>query len=352
MKVSSSFDIETFTCAKLDSHIFQLAVLLYPPELVNEKFLISVRDCMVKLSNNHPVKKWLKMQSQSAKPDVTEQAKIDFLSEMLNTQFNLLTDQKIKTKVIGLIADIPENSNIEKLLKSYLYLMIGNITRSDNILKSIIAETPRTFYQGHTANPSMYQRMTLIHLEKVLRKFARHPADRLTFYLFTVYIKKYLNQTELVDLVEDLGLEDLQDKIRLNYTERIAFELTGFARLSRMSEKRRFKILRTDKYSAEMQSYWVWPYLDMSPLISDLMATQVQKLDSTDPLWAVYVLDNEKLSDLYFKKGGTPVSRKRAFLRNHLTVPSDYMLTLYKLIEIGDIDNDLVMSVSRFIHHE
>lgn len=348
-RVVSSFDIETFTCAKLESQVFQLGVILYPMDLVNEKFLISIRNCMLKLSDAHPVKKWLKSQAQAPKPNVKEQEKIDFLNEILNTQFNLITDQKAKNKVIALLAESPDSTNLEKLLKSYLYLMIGNITRSDKILKDMMTEPPRYFYQGFTLNGSIYHRMTLTHLEKVMGKFSRHPADRLTFYLFNQYIQSYLNKPDLIELVDDLDIESMGEKVKLSYTERIAPELVGFIRLNNMGEKRRMKILRQPRYSLETQSLWVWPFMDVNPLISEAMAAQVKILDETDPVWTMYVLEDEKLADLYFKKGGMPIFRRRSFLRKHLEVEADYMLTLYKLIEIGDINEDLIQNVSRFM---
>lgn len=351
-RVVSSFNGENFTCAKLESHVLQLGVILYPLDLVNEKFLINVRNCMIKLSENHPVKKWFKSQVQTAKPSAKEQEKIDFLDEMLNTQFNLITDQKVKNKVIAQLAEAPESTNLEKLLKSYLYLMIGNITRSDKILKDMMTEPPRFFYQGFTTHASVYHRMMLMNLDKVLKKFSRHPADRLTFYLFNQYIKSYLNKPDLLELVEDIEPDNMSEKVKLSYTERIAPELVGYVRMNRMSEKRRMKTLRSDKYSLEMQSLWVWPFMDVTPLISEAMAGQVKVLDETDPVWTVYVLDDERLADLYFKKGGSPISRRRSFLRKHLEVKQDYMLTLYKLIEIGDIDGELVQNVSRFMQHE
>ena len=351
-RVVGSFDIETFTCAKLESQVFQLGVILYPMDLVNEKFLISVRNCMLKLSDSHPVKKWLKAQAQVPKPTSQEQEKIDFLNEILNTQFNLITDQKAKAKVIAVLAEAPESTNLEKLLKSYLYLMIGNITRSDKILKDMITEPPRFFYQGFTLHGSVYHRMTLTHLEKVLRKFSRHPADRLTFYLLNQYIKSYLNKPDLIEVVDDLDLDSLSDKMRLSYTEKIARELVGHVRLNRMSEKRRFKILRSGSYSLEAQSFWMWPFMDIDPLISETIASQVKTLDETDPLWTLYLLENERLADLFFKKGGTPITRRRGFLRKHLEVESDYMLTLYKLIELGDINEELVQNVSKFMQHD
>lgn len=349
-RVVSSFDVETFTCNKLESQTFQLGILLFPPELVNEKFLINARNCMLKLNEKHPVKKWLKAQSSPLKPDPREQENSEFLNEILNTPFNLLTDQKVKAKVIALLADVPEGSNLEKLLKSYLYLMIGNLTRSDRLLKEIISQTPREFYKGYTVRGSLYHRMTLVHLEKVIRKFGRHPSDRLTFYLFTLYLKSFTNKIELLELAEDVE-PDKGDKLGLAYTERIAAPFVAHARLARMSEKRRMKNLRMDKYPAKMQAQWVWPFLEVDPLVSELMASEVRTLDTTDPLWAIYLLDNEKLADFYFRKGGVPVSRRRSLLRKHLADKEDFMLTTYKLIEIGDVNDELVQSVSLFFQN-
>lgn len=352
LRVVSSFQIEKLSCEKINSPVFQLGIILYPQELINEKFLISIRDCILKLSESHPVKKWLKAYSSQPKPDAKEQEAIDFLNEILNSQFNLLTDQKIKSKVIALLSEMPDQTNVEKILKSYLYLMIGNITRSDKILKSLIDERPRNFYKGFNSYSSLYHRTTLLHLDKVLKKFSRHPADRLTFYLFTIYVKNFLNKPDLLELVDELDIDKVEGKMSLAYTERIAHDLVNTTRLARMDDERRMKKLRTSDLSLEMQSYWVWPFIDVDPLISETTVKQVKGLDQSDPLWAFYLLDNEKLADLYFKDGGVPISRRRSFLREQLSSQEDFMLTLYKLIEIGDIDEGLVQKVSLFMRDE
>jgi hypothetical protein len=319
---------------------------------MNEKFLLSVRNCMVKLNKNHPIKKWLTSISKESKPNEKEQKKIDFLAEILNSQFNLITDQKVKKAVIALIGEIDAKTSLEKILKSYLYLMIGNITRSDRILNSIILESPRDFYKGYTTKPSVYQKMTSENLEKILRKFSRHPADRLTFHLFILYLKSYANNNELLEIVNDLMPDEMKEKTELSYTLRIAPNLVTYNRLNLMSEKRRMKNLRMSKYSSEMQSFWIWPFINIEPLIADTMVERLKKLDESDPLWTIYLLANEKLSDMYFKFGGQPVSRRRQFLRKHLQNKDDFMLTLYKLIEIGDIDDGLVNEVTNFMIHE
>jgi hypothetical protein len=84
-------------------------------------------------------------------------------------------------------------------------------------LKSLLEQSPRLFYSGYSTKTSIYQKQTLIHLEKVLRKFSRHPADRLTFYLFNQYIKSFLNKNDLIALIDDIEADELKDKVNLDY---------------------------------------------------------------------------------------------------------------------------------------
>ena len=351
-KVVSSFDIDKFNCSKLDSSVFQMGVILYPQDLINEKFLISIRNCMLVLNDKHPVKRWLTSQASLEKSIKKNQAEIELLTEILNSQFNLITDQKVKMSVIGLIGNIQGKTNLEKLLKSYLYLMIGNITRSDNILKTIISQTPRQFFQGLRDERSIYDQTTHDHLDKILRKMSRHPADRLTFYLLTLYLQAFTNNSDLLELLDDIRPDGMSDKLGISYTLSVSPPFVSYYRLLDMSEKRRMKNLRMPKYPFEMQSFWVWAFIDIDPLISESMLERMRLMEKEDPLWLIYLLADEKLSDMYFKNGGLPLSRRRQFLRAHLAIKEDFMMTVFKLIEIGDIDNTLVNSVSQHMLHE
>jgi hypothetical protein len=307
---------------------------------------------MPSLGSEHPVKLWIMSQKTQTKPTGEDQEKIDLLTSVVNSQFNLITDLKMKASVIELIAENTTGTNLEKLINSYLYLLIGNTTRSDNILKEMIRQTPREFYQGFGSSKSLFHKTAKENLDKILNKFTRHPADRLTFHLFSAYLKYFFNQTDLMEYIDEIDFSDMKAKMELAYTAKIAPDLVGFLRLANMNEKRRMEALRSDKFSFEMQSLWVWNFLEIDPLISESMIDTIRSLDKNDPLWTVYLLSNEKISDMYFKKGGQPVSRRRQFLRGHLENQKDFMLTLYKLLEIGDIDQQLVQKVSQFMIHE
>jgi hypothetical protein len=99
-------------------------VILYPPDRLNEKFLIKIRQCILKLPDDNPVKRWLKNVVTVERLTAEEQKKAAFLTEILTSKFNLITDLVIKNKIIEVLIDVPENTAGEKLLKSYLYLMM------------------------------------------------------------------------------------------------------------------------------------------------------------------------------------------------------------------------------------
>src|SRR5690606_18353512 len=142
-RVVSSFSIEELKCDDLTNPVYQLGVLLHPPEVINENFLIKLRDCVLKLPDTHPLKKWMKWIGESRPDSPVNQQKIKFLTEIINSQFNLITDAKVKNEIINILYEIPENTVPEQVLRAYLYIMTGNITRSDNILRDIVSTSPR-----------------------------------------------------------------------------------------------------------------------------------------------------------------------------------------------------------------
>lgn len=352
-RVTASFNVETFACSDLASDVQQLAILLYPPETFNEQFLLNIRNCMLQLNDSHPVKKWLKHVSSPVKPSATDQGRLNFTTEILNSPFNLITDQKVKGSVIDLISHLPRVTIAETLLVSYLYLMIGNITRSDNLIKTILNQEPRRIFSGYGSGHSIYHHLASQNLDKIFKKLARHPADRRTFDLLNSYLLSYMNHPELMKIVNDVKTDNLDKKLGLLYLEKIAPGLVSFLRLETMSSDRKIKNLRDhERYPLSMQSQWVWPFIDVGSLVSEQMAEELKKTEASDPLWLIYLMEEERLADLYLKKGGTfTIPKKRQFLRGHLN-GGDFMLTLFKLIELGDIDSELVLKTSAFLTHE
>lgn len=348
----SSFDVDKFNCQNLLNPVYKLAVILYPADTFNEKFLINVRDCMLHLGKSHPVKRWLTSIKLSKKPSPDEQAKIDFLNEILSSPFNLITDQGLKKSVIGVINEAPKTTPFEKLLLSYLYLMIGNVTKSDNILKEMIHESPRILYSGFNAKISYFHRLSSNHIDKILSKMRNHPADRITYFLFTQYGKTYFNKQDLIKLIDENSLKKFEEKLALSYTEAIAPELVGAVRLSEISSQKRSQYEQQMNYSIMVKREWFWPFLNYPASYNEQMLRDIYDAEKSDPLWALYLINDEAKADLYLKKGGRSLQQRRHFLRSNLSSRKDFMLTLFKMIEMGDIDESLVEQVSHFLTNE
>lgn len=354
LKITSSFDIEEVSCEDLKNDVYQLAVVLYPPEVLNEKFLIRLRDCVLKLSEEHPLKRWMKWVARSTPVKAPDLKTQNFLVEIINSRFNLITDQKIKNEIINLLHVLPEDTLPEEFLKSYLYLMIGNITRSDNILRDIMRTTPKGTWEKSARQPSLYHKIASDHAEQIIRKLAKHPADRRTFELFGSYLTRFYNDETVQKLAAEIESSEIESKLDLKYVEGIAPSFVHYLRFSRMGETRRFKLLRDVKlYPHVEQAYWVWPFVNIDPLVSDSMIEELKSIEKQDELWFIYLMDNEKMADLFSKKQGRSfLPGRRPFLKSNLSDEKAFMLSLYKLIELGDINQDLILSVTNFITHE
>lgn len=341
-------------CADLNNDIYQLAVILYPPEVINEKFMIRLRDCVVKQQESHPVKRWMKFVAASKPLSAKELTRKTFLLEIINSQFNLITDAKVKNEIIKILHFVPDNTVPEKLLRAYLYLMIGNITRSDNILRDVISASPRVNWERTGLRGSMYHKLASEQSQQILVKLARHPADRRSFELFGLYLQSFYNEESIVRMADDIDTSEVEAKLSLKYIESLAPSFVKYLRLSNMSDTRRIKSLRNLKrYPLEEQSYWNWAFFDIDPLISDAMAPELERLEKEDQLWFIYLMDNEKLADQFNKKSGkTFLPGRRPFLKSSLEDHHSFMMSLYKLIELGDINHELVVKTADQILHE
>ncbi len=328
-------------------------MILYPADRLNEKFLIKIRQCILKLPDDHPLKRWLKNVATVERLSPEEQKKSSFLTEILTSKYNLITDLTVKNRIIEVLLDVPENSPGEKLLKSYLYLMIGNVTRSDNVLKAMMKEPPVRNWEGYSATPSFYQRLTVDNLRSIISKIAKHPSDRKTWELFSLYLKEFMNDQRLIDELNEHEGSQLEDKLNLLSVERITPDLVHYLRFKRLNDKRLAIRLRGKQVTPTAQAYWIWYFLNIDSMISEEFLPELASIEEKDPLWFLFLMENEKLSDFYSAKTGKAfLPGKRQLLRNHLAEKKHYMLSLWKLIELGDIDQKLVNDTSRFLSHD
>lgn len=275
------------------------------------------------------------------------------MTEVLTSKFNLITDLGVKNRIIEVLIDVPETTLAQQLLKSYLYLMIGNVTRSDNILKAMMKRPPVRSWQGFSAMPPFYHRLAVENLDAMISKIANHPSDRKTWELFSLYLREFSNDPRLIEELNKHEGSQLEGKLQLEAVERISPELVTYLRLKRLKEEKLAARLRKKTIPLEQQAYWVWYFLPVDSVISEDFLPELATVEENDPIWFVYLMENEKLSDFYATKTGKAfLPGKRHLLRGLLEKKEDFMLALWKLIELGDIDQKLVNDTTRFFNHE
>jgi hypothetical protein len=134
--------------------------MLFPSDSFNEKFLIRVRDCIINLRSSHPLKIWMKSIGNKKKDNHIDSKDREFLLEILNSPFNLITEVEVRNKIVVLLTKIPNVSIPEKILRAYLYLVLGNITRSDNIIKDIINNPPTEYWLSDKEGSSFFHEIS------------------------------------------------------------------------------------------------------------------------------------------------------------------------------------------------
>ncbi len=123
--------------------------------------------------------------------------------------------------------------------------------------------------------------------------------------------------------------------------------------MKRLDEKKLSVRLRKKGMPLDHQAYWAWYFLPIDSVISEEFLPALSTIEEKDPLWFMFLMENEKLSDFYSTKTGKAfLPGKRHMLRDLLLRKESFMPALWKLIELGDIDAKLVTDTVRFLSHE
>jgi hypothetical protein len=353
-KVVSSFNINELSCENLSNDVHQLGVILHPPELMNEKFLIKIRECMLDMPENHPLKRWLMWIAKVEKRSKKEENAEIFLLEVLNSRFNLITDATLRTKIINHLVEVSETTLGERLLKSYLYLIIGNITKSDNLLQDFINRSPYQNWKGFSPNHSLHSQIAHDRIEQIIVKLANHPADRSTYQLFAQYILSFYQDERFLTLIAQYQGASLRERLKLKFIQRISPHLVNYLKLKQESESNRMiKLRELKEHSLHDQAYWHWAFLNIDFLVSENLVEVLREIEQEEQLWFIYIMDNEKLIDAYSKKlNKSFLLGRRQYLHNLLNGREDFMMALFKLIEFGDIDQDLIGKTIKFLTND
>jgi hypothetical protein len=347
MRVASALTALDIACEDLSRESVQLGLILYPADAFNERLLLRMRQCGSSLPETHPVRRWLDWLAQARPLSEREQGIMGFLSEVLNSRYNLITDLEVKNRIIDILVEVPEHTVAERLLKSYLYLMIGNITRSDNLLREFVRRPPWQNWVGFSSRTSFFHRLASENLDQILAKLAGHPSDRGSYALFNRYLREIANDAPVIGRLEEHRSDALTGKLRLAATRHLAHDYVRLIELRESPEQRQLALLKDA--TPEFRTHWAWYFIAPPAAAAPMVAEDFARAQKADLLWFLYLSDGEAgpRSDL----DARPESHL-PFLRQQLKEPGRFMLALSKLIEAGAIDAALVEETLAFMAHD
>ncbi len=208
-------------------------------------------------------------------------------------------------------------------------------------------------WEGFSVHPSFYHRLAVANLSSIMNKMASHPSDRKIWALFSNYLAEFTNDPKLLDEISNNEGSQLEGKLQLEAVKRISPDLIHYLRLKRLEEKRLANRLRRRSIPMTTQSYWIWYFLPIDSVVNEEFIPELAMIEDKDPLWFLFLMENEKLSDFYSQKTGKAfLPGKRQLLRKLITDKKTFMPALWKLIELGDIDQKLVNNTASFLSHE
>lgn len=350
-RVFSDFEIDKVECQEINQNIYQLAIILYPKDKINEKFLLKIRSCFSRISRSKVLTEWMGRLNFNYLSKTDDQNKMDFLKDLTHSSFNLVTDEKIREKIKVTILEIKGDSLGRKILKSYLYLMLGYVVRSDILIKEILSSSPFEFWKGNKDKLDVYDLFVHQNLEQMLKKFRQHPHDRRIFTLLCGYFREFFSIHERYPLTKKCEFEDDLIKDNLAYFKKLAPEFVTFLSFRNEDDKKLRELLfKKGREDTSFYVHWLWPIWVKMDLFLPEINEQLEEIENENEIFLHYLIQGESLKDSYLKlKNKTFLHGRISNLHKHLEKNELFMLSLFKLIEYGNIDRHLTERLSKYL---
>lgn len=358
LRIVSSFTVENLDCSKLNDEVTQLGIILYPMEEQNENFLKRVRDCVLPLADNNPVKRWLKKASEKKAGQVPpEQAEeLAFIDSILNSGFNLITAPEQKNKITKIINKLDKDNLPERILQSYLYLLLGNIARSDDLMMKTYSSSPLDYWMKYPYEKNFWSEAISLRNEKIFERLSKHPADRTSFQLFSKYMNEFFND-EILSATTDQYFDDdnLKSKMKLKVYQIRATSFSSYLIYKMGSSRKRSRGVNTDVLNRAPKEFpWFWYFFEE---FHDLPKNE--KTHILNPYFQDTAIDSQLFFQLmasedsikeafYQQKGQSAIKAKRQFYIKLFQDKNYRWVALFNLIEMGNINSEIVDKIMSY----
>ncbi|MFY7994530.1 MAG: hypothetical protein ACOVP4_14630 [Bacteriovoracaceae bacterium] len=358
LRIISVMKTETLDCAKLNDEVTQLGIILYPQDQHNESFLKRVRDCVLPLEAGHPVKRWLKEQGQKKRvsPTAKQIEQLAFLDNLLNSGFNLITAPDQKVKIVSIINDLDETHLPERILQSYLYLLLGNVAQSDLLLAMIYKTSPFIYWSKYPYEKNIWSDAISLRMDKIFERLSKHPADRTNFQFFSKYMFDFFNDENLREVAEQYFDNDqLLEKIKLKVYQKRTGDFAWYLRYKMGSSKKRREWIRKDVLNRASKDFpWYWYFFDEFYQLPKNEKVHILSPYFEDPstesqLYFQFMAHEDPVLETFYQsKGLSEIKLKRQLYIKLFQDESYWWISLFHLIEMGNINEEMVKKIMSY----
>jgi hypothetical protein len=335
-----------------------LALVLHNPQSANEVFLLSLRDCVLALPENHSLREWFK--NKNLKNQSPQSLKI---KNILETELqNVWNENELKPtarrSIITLLGELDELPPYldYTILRAAGYLKLGNWARSEKIILDWIDLHP---IERIKKTPWRYDTLgdyTKNLLPELIGFFRDDFKNQFVVDVFLLAIEEFYTSTELLNVADDyndLSLSEFNKKFRLKYNSSLTPSFSMWFKNNNYA-KRRYSRFFEDFFARSDFKKNLWIFLEKVPLDSK----EKEQLAKQNP----YIKSEQK--DLFYKLYANPemkgvMSRTSPeLLKNVLKEKRHYYLqefeknnsnhwALAQLIEMGQINERLIKQISQ-----
>jgi|GEM_PF-6654494 len=242
------------------------------------------------------------------------------LEGQLFNRYHLIIDKTEKEKLEQELGLLGKDDFFSGLIRSLIYLKLGNISRSDEVL---VEMTKKSFFELAKSHKSF----SLENLRRLLTYLGKHPSDRRFFKLFLVHLSNYVTEPSETEL------------LRSFIDEQQASEILGNSYLSRtfgshsclsMSD-----VLTKIKLSHQIEEFCKALFFPNLILLDDESIKELDFIQKTYPIEWLILMSHERTAAFVMKKKVHQTIKEKHLVIKNL---SQSAYRDYFILSLGDWD--------------
>lgn len=343
-------------CQNFDDPYLQAALILHNPQAVNEVFLLSLRDCVLALKDDHLLKKWFfASATKKALKEIKDPIllKIEQATPIILKESITKSDRAVISQLLSHLDEQPPYLDYV-LLRILCYAKIGNWSRSEKIIIDFIELDPierikQTPWRGGGALLAT-KNLSL----QVMEELAEHLDQKVILDSFFQMIQDFYSDPQLVEKANSLqeySRSDLVEKLQLRYN---FHQSPGFASwmLAQYLGKEKREAFVTQLLTApELKYPWVFlGDLPDSPAIREQLAKKMALLKENHTHVFYHLVSSQEMLGVVSRVNGSLLKNikntKRQFYLSQWQIrPQDYW-AIANLMDMGLVGEAFLKTLS------